>query len=236
MADDVDLFPNESAELPKGGSLLNESVPVGAQRRAIPKEMAEQICGAHEGQPTVHCEKVGEQMTVNMPVGVARNFLRVVPVGNESVDAAFVRAQRFAKDEAKAKSLPDGTRVLFGKLFEIDPDTKKNVAVGFRTYVVTGDTVLTEKDLESAKAEEMSGTAAVTLTLKPDAAARFETFTGENVMRRLALVVDGTVMSAPVVQGKISGGRLSIALSAAEKSSDAERQEAARLAKALGGK
>ena len=38
----------------------------------------------------------------------------------------------------------------------------------------------------------------------------FERLTGENVKKRLAIVLDGTVYSAPVIQEKISGGQASI--------------------------
>ncbi len=232
IADDVDAFPPDTTDLPKGGSLLTESVPAGRERRVIPKELVDQICDKEiEGQPPIHCEKVGDQMAVEVPVGVSRSFLRVVALEGESLDDTRARVLAFAK----TRKLPEGTRIVLGRFSELDEATKKNVPVGFRTYVVRGDAILTEKDIDSAKAVDNDGAAAVVVSLTPDAATRFEKLTEDNVMRRLGLVIDGVVLSAPVVQAKISGGHLSISMSSAEKSSPAEKDEAERLAKALSG-
>lgn len=50
----------------------------------------------------------------------------------------------------------------------------------------------------------------VSLSFTPRGAALFEAATGENVGKRLAIVVDGTIHSAPVIKEKISGGTASI--------------------------
>jgi preprotein translocase subunit SecD len=54
------------------------------------------------------------------------------------------------------------------------------------------------------------GTPEVDLQFSTRAAAQFAKVTGNNVDRRLAIVLDGKVASAPVIQGRISGGRASI--------------------------
>ena len=45
---------------------------------------------------------------------------------------------------------------------------------------------------------------AVGFSLKPDGASRFGTFTGSNIGRNLAIVLDERVYSAPVIEGRIS--------------------------------
>jgi preprotein translocase subunit SecD len=47
------------------------------------------------------------------------------------------------------------------------------------------------------------GAPAVSFELEPDAGARFERITTQNLFRRMAIVLDGEVISAPVIQGKI---------------------------------
>jgi SecD/SecF fusion protein len=47
----------------------------------------------------------------------------------------------------------------------------------------------------------------VTFTFDPAGAARFGDVTRDNVGRRLAIIVDGKVMSAPVIREPILGGR-----------------------------
>jgi hypothetical protein len=231
VADDVDAFPQDTSDLPKGGSLLNENIPAGLEKRVIPKELVDQICDQKVDGQTIHCDKNGDETSVAVPISLARNFVRVVALEGESLDDTKARVLAYAK----ARSLPAGARVVLGKLTETDPDTKKSVLVGFRTYVVRGDAELTRKDLTDAKVVEEGGVASVVVTLTPDGAAKFEKLTKESVMRRLALVIDGLVVSAPIVQGPITGGKLSIAMSAGEKSTDAEKDEAARLAKSLSG-
>ena len=54
------------------------------------------------------------------------------------------------------------------------------------------------------------GGVSVSLTFNKKGARRFEKLTGDNVNRRLAIVLDGKVQSAPVIQQKIGGGRAQI--------------------------
>jgi preprotein translocase subunit SecD len=48
------------------------------------------------------------------------------------------------------------------------------------------------------------------MTLNDEGGRRFGKVTGANVDKRLAIVLDGQVFSAPVIKGKISGGRAEI--------------------------
>jgi SecD/SecF fusion protein len=50
----------------------------------------------------------------------------------------------------------------------------------------------------------------ISLTFNKEGAAIFERVTGANVGRQLAIVIDGQLQSAPVIQDKISGGRAQI--------------------------
>ena len=46
---------------------------------------------------------------------------------------------------------------------------------------------------------------------------RFAEVTRENIGRRLAIIVDGRICSAPVIQGEISGGKAQITGNFSEK-------------------
>jgi preprotein translocase subunit SecD len=50
----------------------------------------------------------------------------------------------------------------------------------------------------------------VSMEFDSQGARVFERITGENIKKRLAIVLDGTVYSAPVIQDKISGGKATI--------------------------
>lgn len=71
------------------------------------------------------------------------------------------------------------------------------------------------------------GTKAVQVDLDPAAAQAFTTLTAASINKKLAIIVDGTAFSAPIVREKITGGRLMISLGATG--------DAAALLKALQG-
>ena len=94
---------------------------------------------------------------------------------------------------------------------------KKNSCEGYRTYLLkskvelTGDYVVDARALMD-QSPGAGGKPYVSLTFNPVGARDFERITGENVRRRMAIVLDQTVNSAPVIQSKIGGGRAQITL------------------------
>ena len=55
----------------------------------------------------------------------------------------------------------------------------------------------------------------VNVTLTPAAASEFAKLTGENIGAKLAIVLDGEIQSAPIIQTAIPGGKVRITLGAA---------------------
>jgi len=68
--------------------------------------------------------------------------------------------------------------------------------------VLTGDAIETARVAIS----DRFGEPYVSLKFKSEGARAFDRITGENVKKRLAIVLDGVVYSAPVIQERISGG------------------------------
>jgi predicted Ser/Thr protein kinase len=87
--------------------------------------------------------------------------------------------------------------------------------------------LLNESDVASAKLkiDDVTGEPQVLLTFKPEGQARFAEITAKNLGRRLAIVFDGRVLSAPVIQAQITGGQAVI--------SGLKEAEAAELVKIL---
>ena len=75
---------------------------------------------------------------------------------------------------------------------------------------VEKDAMLSGEDVADAQPTFEQGQAAVSLTFNSRGADIFERVTGENVNRRMAIVLDGKVYSAPVIRQRIGGGRASI--------------------------
>ena len=75
------------------------------------------------------------------------------------------------------------------------------------------------------------GSGFIEATLTDDCKARFADFSEQNVGRKIALVVDGEVLSAPIVQERIDGGEIAMSLGG-----ESTPEEAAALLARLSGK
>jgi protein-export membrane protein SecD/preprotein translocase SecF subunit len=98
------------------------------------------------------------------------------------------------------------------------PSNSRVASGGSRTdggqawWLLSRSPVITGRDLRDAFAErgETPGSWDTAFTLTPSAADRFARFTESNIGKRLAIVLDDTVLSAPAIQSRISDrGRIS---------------------------
>jgi hypothetical protein len=162
------------------------------------------------------------------PKGLS-TFQEIVVMGPEAVEVrTFVRlvvqpGETLAQAQARAKpwfdkvALPPGDRLVFQQIEEENEVTKQREAVGVRTFIATSQTVLTQDDvgdatLGAAPDENQKPQPVANLLLKPDAAQRFQKFTKENALKRIAVIVDGNVLMSARIQEEITGGQLSISL------------------------
>ncbi len=97
-----------------------------------------------------------------------------------------------------------GVRQLIG--FETDPVTHTVREVPYSvepTVLMTGEVISDARH----RPGQLGEAPYVQVTLTSQGASTFERITGENVGRRMAIVLDGKVQSAPVIQDRIGGGR-----------------------------
>jgi preprotein translocase subunit SecD len=92
---------------------------------------------------------------------------------------------------------------------EVLPGVEGRAAAGERPaavfYLVRKVPIITGRDLRSAKeGPDSFNQPAVHFSLKSDAATKFAKATSENINRRLAIVLDRTVVSAPNIEGRIA--------------------------------
>lgn len=112
-------------------------------------------------------------------------------------------------------------RLFSGTLSPLEPE---------RTFLAEGS-CLSPRILEAeVTADRDTNTPMLNLTFDAPGASDFGALTGKLVRRRLLVVLDGRVTSAPVVMEAITGGRAMITFGRDAKEADAER-----LAKALRG-
>jgi preprotein translocase subunit SecD len=106
-----------------------------------------------------------------------------------------------------ADKIPSGDQILFER--KLNPET----GIATKTPVLLKkDAVLTGDSLSEAKVslDSRFGEPYVSISFNAEGAKRFEEITGANVKKRLAIILDGNVYSAPVIQEKISGGSAQI--------------------------
>ncbi len=133
-------------------------------------------------------------------------------VNDESPLAAQLPSSVALGDEEKiltqfADKIPADSQILFEKKVN-----KETGAVSKFPILVKKEAMLTGALLSEAKVtlDTQFSTPHVSITFNPEGAKRFEEVTGANVKKRLAIILDNTVYSAPVIQEKIGGGSAQI--------------------------
>jgi protein-export membrane protein SecD len=113
--------------------------------------------------------------------------------------------------------LPKGYEIAFSKTL----NKNTNVVTDLEPYLVEVGAPLTGEELQEAivRIDQQQNRPYVGLEFKPQGAKIFEEITGANIGKRLAIVLDGNVYSAPVVQGRIAGGSAQITLGAGDYNS-----------------
>jgi hypothetical protein len=113
-----------------------------------------------------------------------------------------------------------GEQVRFGveEMNEQDDRTGKQSFVGYRSILLTGAPELTNADVEDAMVtlDQQTNEPNVAVTLSPAGARKFEDVTARWTRRRMAIVLDGVIQSAPVIRSVIKGGHLTLSMGRAE--------------------
>ncbi|MBI5246166.1 MAG: protein translocase subunit SecD [Elusimicrobia bacterium] len=95
---------------------------------------------------------------------------------------------------AAAKLVPEGLQLFRGK--------------DSAMYLLQKEVPLTGASLDTAKVETGGeyGMPVVAFKFKPEAAGKFSALTAANVGKHMAIILDDSVFSAPVIKGRIGGG------------------------------
>ena len=115
--------------------------------------------------------------------------------------------------------IPADTLVLWQRKF--DPATKTNIRQA--PYLLKKEVPLTGDYIEGAQVQRDNfNMPYVAMELNRAGAKLFEDLTAANVRKQMAIVLDGTVNSAPVINEKIPGGRASIQMGSGDPASQYE--------------
>ena len=111
-------------------------------------------------------------------------------------------------EDAMKSGAPPGRQVLFGQVGK----GLAGASPAKVPYVLEARTLMTGEYIKDARVrpgEQLQGPY-VELILNDQGGRLFEQITAANVKRRMAIVLDNSVYSAPVIQERIGGGRASI--------------------------
>lgn len=133
----------------------------------------------------------------------------------EDANIKFEKGQRFSAyvnqvNEFLKADLPAGYEIAFEKKM----NTIGTELLSKVPYLVEAHAKLTGDELQDAgvQYDQQENKPYVSLTFKANGAKLFETITGENVGKRMAVILDGNIYTAPNIQTKIAGGRAQITL------------------------
>jgi len=110
-------------------------------------------------------------------------------------------------EDALKGNIPEGDMIAYQSHADRDSGRRSSVPL-----LLKSKTLLTGGSLESAKVQpaDRFGGLHVAIEFNAQGARDFERITGENVGKRLAIILDGTVHSAPVIKDRIAGGKAQI--------------------------
>lgn len=102
--------------------------------------------------------------------------------------------------------IPEGDEILFERM--VDKETGREYRIPYlvkKRVMLTGD-VLSDARVSIGQFNDPY----VSITFDSKGGQEFERITAENVKKRMAIVLDNTIYSAPVIQERIGGGRAQI--------------------------
>jgi preprotein translocase subunit SecD len=110
-------------------------------------------------------------------------------------------------EEALRGNIPEGDIIAYGLREDRSTGQRNSMP-----YLLKNKALLTGASLETANVQISNRFSEPNVSLKfnSQGASDFDRITAENVRRRLAIVLDGVVHSAPVIQERISGGQAQI--------------------------
>ncbi|HRB13234.1 MAG TPA: hypothetical protein PKU70_09495, partial [Vicinamibacteria bacterium] len=156
---------------------------------------------------------LGVAEPVITPHGSAGNQILVQLPGVTDVVRAKDMIKRTAQLSLKLVENEAATREMLLPAGQTEPPPTMEIVSGAGAepgtrafYLVRKEAVITGRDLKNARPSVSgeTGLPDIQFSLTPTGAQKFGQATGENVGRRLAVILDGTVESAPVINSRIT--------------------------------
>lgn len=121
--------------------------------------------------------------------------------------------ERFLKELPSELAVPPDHEILFEQITR-DEDDSKTPDKPWRSYYLHRRAELTGEYLTDAELQfdTMTGRPEVSITFDSEGASLFEKASGASIGRKMAIILDEKISSAPTIEGRIGGGRARITM------------------------
>jgi preprotein translocase subunit SecD len=212
VAEAMKAFPALVPEGTKGGTELSYRLDGQRVKRLMDNAMDQALETIRNrvdefgvAEPTIQ-RQGSRNIVVELP-GIKDAERAVQLIGRTArLEFRLVDEQRSAEEAVKGK-VPEGDEILYER--KVNKQTGEVTRVPFliRKQVLLAGDALTNAEV---KIGSQFNEPYVSIEFDREGARRFERITSENVGKRLAIVLDNTVYSAPVIRERIAGGQAQI--------------------------
>jgi SecD/SecF fusion protein len=143
-------------------------------------------------------------------------YLRSVPRGVGVLAKEFHIVKEILENPEVRRKIPRGGKFLWGNQFESAQDEMGNFIEFRQLYYVSSDPEISGGMIREPRATmggagtDVSGQWVVNLSMSPEGTKRWSRFTGANINRQVAIVLDDKVFMAPVIRDKIPSGQTQV--------------------------
>ena len=143
-------------------------------------------------------------------------YLRSVPRGVGVLAKEFHIVKEILENPEVRRKIPRGGKFLWGNQFETAQDETGNFIEFRQLYYVSSDPEISGGMIREPRATmggagtDVSGQWVVNLSMSPEGTKRWSRFTGANINRQVAIVLDDKVFMAPVIRDKIPSGQTQV--------------------------
>ncbi len=143
-------------------------------------------------------------------------YLRAVPRGVGVLAKEYHIVKEILENSEVRRKIPRGGKFLWSNKFETAQDEMGNFIEFRQLYFVSSDPEISGGMIREPQAKlgtagtDVSGQWVVNLSMSPEGTKRWSRFTGANINRQVAIVLDDKVFMAPVIRDKIPSGQTQV--------------------------
>ena len=143
-------------------------------------------------------------------------YLRGVPGGVGVIAQEYHTLKKILEDPELQWNIPRDGKFLWGNRFETAQDETGSMIEYRQLYYVSSDPEITGGMVREPRAtmgtagSDASGRWVVNMSMSPEGTKKWSRFTGANINRQVAIVLDDKVYMAPVIRDKIPTGQTQV--------------------------